>query len=1184
MVASEGSESDSDRSLLSLRPVAQPEHEIYFQHLSDALRRDDPASPLNIALSGGYGTGKSSVLARLAEEFEDKVVRISFSTLGAVRRRSRPERKETILDAVQKEIVKQILYTAPPSKVSSSRFDRLDKFNWPRAIFLSAAVGLAVAAVIFATRAGQRLEDVTSAGGFKIWVGYILGILVFTAVGCVTQLFLQGVRLRRVSSGSTSIELAESSQSYFDQYLDEIVYFFQQTGRDIVLLEDLDRFDDSSIFEELRELNTLLNGASQVGQPVRFVYAVKDSLFEAWSRVKGDDSELAQSAAVRRTKFFDLIVPIVPFIGQRSAREHLSELLSDSGVEIPDELIALVSRKLPEMRLLKNIVNEYHVFDRVAVSDDVRNFDNISERFAMVVFKNLRPLDFENIQFGDSALNTIYDVSRRLIVAETTRLSSELVDLSGNAARSEAVAQLAMQAGRELVEHVKRTLSVTHSENANFTYRLSGALYDSDQTTTEAFWDAVYGSSDQTIHVEHQSVPAGDFPLARLIAELELPSSADQWNAAGRERIEEHRAEIGGRLAEMRRATFSKLVARVDLVDSPTGKNLRSLAIDAFGESTLPFELVARGFIDQHFNLYVTRFKGLRLTEPAATYLMQTIERQLSDPEYEVGGAEVVDALVEQAGVEFLGEPAALNLDIFNALLGRPMLEPAIERLSASSTPDPFVALYMEKGDRKLEFVQALASRWPGIFVFLAESSANTPEELKEVATALRAAKTEVRYDSSNETRQIIGNNLSGLSRLLNGSDWQTQVATVLSRLGVEAPSLESIDGELARALATSTSFVLNAANLKYVANASSISLELLLGSPAFSKAVALLDEFEDLAEREAVPTISDPNSLQLVLAELSEAGIADVRRLLEGAAEEVKISTWDEISASQKTSIIASGRVAHDFELIEEYVADFGMDGVLVEFLESVRALAFDEDEIAAARRLSMATRMINSDMDLDSKVRLFESLELTEPLAPGTVNLRDGDFVRVLVEAGALPDAQSTWAAMTNMEWETKVGFLRVTETIDTWLVPSLLTGSEVELLFGNNTESLDSVQGFVVRNLASFEPSGSAWSGILRFAAENGLALSDEEIIRATRAGADTALVLSGLLAGNRPYETFVEVLDAAGGDYERVARLGYGQIRFHNDDTHRALGETLAGFEIINVEPDGEQLKFNLRHPK
>lgn len=66
----------------------------------------------------------------------------------------------------------------------------------------------------------------------------------------------------RNSPGPRDSVLKAESGSCFDKYLDEILYYFEISRRDIVVFEDLDRFDNVEIFETLRALNTLLNGSA----------------------------------------------------------------------------------------------------------------------------------------------------------------------------------------------------------------------------------------------------------------------------------------------------------------------------------------------------------------------------------------------------------------------------------------------------------------------------------------------------------------------------------------------------------------------------------------------------------------------------------------------------------------------------------------------------------------------------------------------------------------------------------------------------------------------------------------------------------------------------------------------------------------------------------------------------------
>ena len=101
---------------------------------------------------------------------------------------------------------------------------------------------------------------------------------------------------KRLKIHGNEIEIFEENRdSYFDKYLNEVLYLFENSETDVIVFEDLDRFNAIKIFERLREINILINKKVK-NKPLRFFYLVRDDIF-----VSKD-----------RTKFFDYIVPIVP--------------------------------------------------------------------------------------------------------------------------------------------------------------------------------------------------------------------------------------------------------------------------------------------------------------------------------------------------------------------------------------------------------------------------------------------------------------------------------------------------------------------------------------------------------------------------------------------------------------------------------------------------------------------------------------------------------------------------------------------------------------------------------------------------------------------------------------------------------------------------------------------------------
>ena len=67
------------------------------------------------------------------------------------------------------------------------------------------------------------------------------------------------VRIEIIERGNEIEIFEESDDSYFDKYLNEVLYLFENADADVIVFEDIDRFNANRIFERLREVNTLAN-------------------------------------------------------------------------------------------------------------------------------------------------------------------------------------------------------------------------------------------------------------------------------------------------------------------------------------------------------------------------------------------------------------------------------------------------------------------------------------------------------------------------------------------------------------------------------------------------------------------------------------------------------------------------------------------------------------------------------------------------------------------------------------------------------------------------------------------------------------------------------------------------------------------------------------------------------------
>ena len=80
-----------------------------------------------------------------------------------------------------------------------------------------------------------------------------VGLLIWIAWSALSVITISNFAMKfRDVSADISIE----NDDLFEKYGDEIIYLFRQSKKRILIIEDLDRFEDIRIFEKLRELNT----------------------------------------------------------------------------------------------------------------------------------------------------------------------------------------------------------------------------------------------------------------------------------------------------------------------------------------------------------------------------------------------------------------------------------------------------------------------------------------------------------------------------------------------------------------------------------------------------------------------------------------------------------------------------------------------------------------------------------------------------------------------------------------------------------------------------------------------------------------------------------------------------------------------------------------------------------------
>lgn len=443
-----------------LAPIDSVDDKTMFDALDYALSQTNIH---NIALTGNYGSGKSSILESyikrnkscwliecffkllskaplLSRLIKGKkwFLKISLATFAVEDKEdyNLPQKEnrsfsEAVLQKIEKSILQQILYRKSGAKLPNSRFIRIKRTNKIDA-FVTAFVVLALFIVSNYFIQGEIWEYICKPFTLPlVWSDIALSASVLLALFLFLYkllIFVKKLRIAKLCFSNAEIEFKgnESEESLLNKYLDELLYFFEVTGYNVIIFEDLDRFNNTEIFIKLRELNTLLNNYENIHHKIVFIYALRDEVFTDSSR----------------TKFFDFIVPVIPVINSQNSSDMLLNQWKenkDSPLgKIDESFLQDIGLYIDDMRLLKNSINEFKIYDKKVNREDYKSNNNTSDEkicrdrnkiFALILYKNLYPNDFALLAQDDGDLYSIIQKRNTIAKEECKQIELEIKNL-----------------------------------------------------------------------------------------------------------------------------------------------------------------------------------------------------------------------------------------------------------------------------------------------------------------------------------------------------------------------------------------------------------------------------------------------------------------------------------------------------------------------------------------------------------------------------------------------------------------------------------------------------------------------------------------------------------------------------------------------------------------------------------
>ena len=584
----EKSNAAAESEIPELKPLYpqydESSHSPYVKRLEKALQGEDTKIH-NIALSGVYGSGKSSILEKVVKDLEEErphtTRTISLAPLAAQLKEQDDKKNDSVSDKdkstskqpsgatpkssnnssitnlIQKEIIKQLLYGTDPEKIPASHFHKMNEIGLGKQILSSLAFGMLLLFILniyqwpysYIQKPLTWLPIPTSIT--KILAEIVIICLLSIAMFALFHYFGTRIHLAKIDVGTAGITLGENSDSYFDQYLDEIIYIFEKTGIRTVFFEDLDRFQDAQIFDSLRELNQILNNGpklqrtkstiqkisrqlhfsrfieernSQSSAPIQFVYAIHDAIFSnqyvlADEQVSNKES---LSHSFSRAKFFDLIIPVVPFVSASNsyqiALETLEDVLDANDPQMIN-LLELVADAVPDKRTWINIRNEFIVYrEHLFVQSPEGRFTSKlgldeSHLLAFIIYKNCYLDDSVKIHDGKSKLDYFYNNARELAKQKLSNLIDQNHKLEDQISRftDESNAEKRALELKAKLCHFMALIADTTEDNEDSLRIGLNANNASDASTPQAWRELTGCEETDQVYVEY------DYHWARII-------------------------------------------------------------------------------------------------------------------------------------------------------------------------------------------------------------------------------------------------------------------------------------------------------------------------------------------------------------------------------------------------------------------------------------------------------------------------------------------------------------------------------------------------------------------------------------------------------------------------------------------------------------------------------------------
>ncbi|MEV9477486.1 hypothetical protein [Aliarcobacter butzleri] len=656
-----------------LTPTISINDNTYLNYLESSLNNKDIT---NIALSGPYGSGKSSILKVLTEKLSNNY---SFLNISLATFKDKEEKVELTPEeylAIEKSILQQMFYSVEQKEIPNSRFKRIkfDKYLSIKSLLFT----IWIISIVELFSPYTFIYHYINSFDFTNILAIIF-IVGFVGFGKMIYELTSNIKLSKFIIQDQEVSFNEDKQiSILNANIDEIIYFFKSTKYNVMIIEDLDRFNNLEIFIKLREINTLLNSRNN-GRKITFIYAIRDDMF------KNKD----------RTKFFDYIIPVVPFINSSNSSKKLIELLKKENLfnetrdkdneKVDEKFIKDISIHVNDMRFLINVFNEFVQYTSKLANDIDLEYNCL---FAISLYKNYKPDDFAKLHNDEGILYTLFSQKyKEIILIDITRdLNREIEDLT---TKIDRINSLTVQTKEELrslyiyhlMNYTKQT--ITHfNVNGNYIALNDFILNNFDEyfktiaKNTISFRNiSNYNSNSNITFKQLQDIVDESTSYEEKIAAIELK------NDNSIEELKKQREDKQNELSKIKAKTLNELLNE-NKIDEKTIINKEYINSCLFGDKIeedkkidilkddLLMYLLRYGYIKEDYFKYISYYHPGQETPTDINFILNIQKNRDSLP-YDLKLTDFEYIFKELNSEDYFSKDAILNHSLVHTLLNK---------------------------------------------------------------------------------------------------------------------------------------------------------------------------------------------------------------------------------------------------------------------------------------------------------------------------------------------------------------------------------------------------------------------------------------------------------------------------------------------------------------------------------